>query len=108
MSGESNDVLGAKVDNVVKAVDELKAGLSDVNRTLQTLVRVEARQADQAEALARAFKGIDGHEKRIQLIEVTQPALTETRNWVVGGMVVLVGAMIWGALTGHIVAIIPK
>ena len=91
----SNDVLAERLEGVRGDISEIKAVVKEMSATMSKLVDVERRQSDQQAMLQK-------HEERLGAIEVRLPGLVEMRAWFIGGMLTVVGAVIWAALSGHI------
>lgn len=89
---------------------EVKLTLVGMQKAMEALVRMDEQQNNQRAAISRAFDELNKErdrreqiEKRIHLLEVDAPSYKELRQWVIGG--VLTGII---ALLGSMFAIVFK
>ena len=73
-----------QVESVIKSIDE----------SLRTLVRLEEKHTQTAEALKRAFTEIKDNDARIGVVEQEMPTLKLVRGWVITGTIALVGLVL--------------
>lgn len=65
--------------------------LAGINDSLHKLIRVEEAQVAIKERLQEGSKKLTEHEIRIEAIEKMLPSLSETRRWVIWGILAGVG-----------------
>ena len=85
------DVLRTEVRHVRESMVEVKDTLRSINSAVQALVRVEQAQVSHQEAIGRAFKSLEDHEDRISVIENERGVINLVKNWVVAGVVGIIG-----------------
>lgn len=96
----SNDVLSAELKAIAARQDDMARTLGKMADTLSAVVRMEERLTEGREALSRAFNELDDHERRLKKVEVDLPPLKESRKWITGGIVALMGAMVVAFFAG--------
>lgn len=100
MPGE--EIIEFRVRNLEATVGEIKAAVTSIDRSLQTLTQLEAHHAETRDGLQRAFEAIkevatkqeklnDDYEERLRLIESQMPTLKLVSNWVIGGVLGTIG-----------------
>ena len=67
--------------------------LDTIVETLNSLVRIEERQSVINIRLNEGAQTMQGHETRIQSIEVKMPGLIEKAGWLVMGMLGVIGVV---------------
>lgn len=95
-------MLSAKLDALAANVASMQAAISEMGKTLITLVRVEERQIDQDEALKAGLMRIDDHDARLRHIESKLPSLIEIRAWAGSVVVSVLGAVAYAVMSGHL------
>lgn len=73
----------ALAEDAIERLTRTQESLSD---SLRKLVELEVRHVETREALGRAFKRLDEQDKQIASIQRQLPQLTETRGWVIAGV----------------------
>lgn len=91
----------AKLAALAAEVAGMRDAIVRMAQAVETLVKVEVRQVDHGSRL-------DDHETRIRKVEAKTPGLVEMRAWIVGGCAVVVGAIIYAVLSGHLVLTLVK
>lgn len=98
-------VLEKSSDRFEQVVEKIEASLEAFNKNLQQLVRLderhlalEERQQDSNKAIARAFKAIEGLDKRTQTIEQEVPGFREVRVLIARGVCIILIAVLGAIL----------
>ena len=89
--GEHTGILEFRVANLEGAVDEIRGAVKSIDSSLRVLTRLEERHQETRESLERAFKSLSDHETRLREIEKDQPTMKMTRNWVITGVIAMIG-----------------
>ena len=69
----SEAVNAQKLDVILGNMDELKAAVRELTKSVNRLAIIEERQAATSDSLGRAFKEIEKHDNRIKVLEQAQP-----------------------------------
>ena len=98
MSDPEVQIIHHRLSVVEKAVERISEGVQKIAEYTGKLAVLEERHAETRDGLERAFTAIEkvgreheNTEARLQNIEVVMPGLKETRKWVVGGILAIVG-----------------
>jgi len=95
-----------------ETIGEIRDGIREIAANTGKLAVLEERHAETRDGLVRAFTFIEtksdwaAHqalESRVREVEVSMPALKETRKWVVGG-VLAVASTVGLAVIGLVMA----
>lgn len=84
--------------------EQVGEAVISINESLKSLVRIEERVMSSSEAIDRAFKYSEKLEERIRDIEVKMPGLVEVKDWVVKGVLSVVG-IVFVALIGVVIVV---
>lgn len=90
----STEALAAKLDALADTLVELKSKVDSYGPALVSQARLEERQAQATEAIARAFTTIAEHQAAIDKLTAVVPPLVEARRWVLSGVGLAVTAVI--------------
>lgn len=88
------EILNTKLDAVASTLGEVRAKVDDFSAAIVVQARLEERQAQATEALARAFGVIAEHQTQLDALQRALPPLVETRRWVVAGIGLAVSAVL--------------
>ena len=86
-------VLAVKLDHLKEQMVEMTKGMTEMQKTLQMLVRVEEQQRDFRGALDRAFSEIKTERDKLTLLLQEMPSYRALRRWVIGGIIAGMGMM---------------
>lgn len=98
-AAEDNDVsngqrlLTYRVDRVEETIDEIRDAIKSIDSSLQGFAMVQSQYAATRAVLKRASSSIEALEKRLQAVEMELPTLKLVRNWVIGGVLSVVGTV---------------
>ena len=88
------EILNTKLDAVASTLGEVRAKVDDFSAAIVVQARLEERQAQATETLARAFGVIAEHQTQLDALQRALPPLVETRRWVVAGVGIAVSAVL--------------
>lgn len=96
MSGEQDKVLEAlvRVEGMGKDIAEIKDSMKKMSEAMVTLARIEERQVQDRDHIARLFKLSDEHNERLKAVEQAQPAQKRTSDWMDRAVWVVMSAVI--------------
>ncbi len=87
------------IQRISEGLDDVKETLKGVVDALVRLARLEERHTNTAKALERAFTAISNNEKRITQLEIKNPVMELTSDWVINGVWLVVGAVVMFGMT---------
>lgn len=79
-------------------VSEFAEHMREVRGSMATLVALNERQTHILDKMAAVANRVEDHELRLRDVEKYQPALRETRTWIISGMSIVGAAIITFAL----------
>lgn len=88
------EILNTKLDAVASTLGEVRAKVDDFSSAIVVQARLEERQTQASEAIARAFGTIAEHQAQLDTLQRALPPLVETRRWVIGGVGLAVSAVL--------------
>lgn len=92
--------IAAKLDNLQGDMSEMKASIRELATAVARLALVEERQSNANEALTRAFKELDRHDRRLNVIEQAQPLQKHSSNIVQNAVAMILAAVLGGTVAG--------
>lgn len=67
-------------------VRKIESHTAETAKAVTKLAVLEDRHAETRSALSRAFRELEGQEKRLHAVELELPVLKLVRRWVIGGV----------------------
>jgi len=92
--------LTVQMSSMQADMGEIKASMKDMAQAVTKLALIEERQVQSAQALERAFKTIEKHDERIDILEKVTADTTRTSKWV--------DRAVWAILAGVSTVIFNK
>lgn len=88
-----NEILASQIKNLCEDVAEIKKDMQRVVANQERITRLEVQYNHNVEAMTRAFEEINSHAVRITALEVEAPITRMVRNWVITGVIGVVGLL---------------
>lgn len=95
MSDTMEDIIKQPGDQRMTAwrLNRIEDTLEKVSETLGKLAVLEQRHIETREAIERSFSEIKALNERMRVVELDMPMLHQIKNWIVSGMVAVVGVV---------------
>lgn len=93
LNANGDRLLLYRVAQLEAAVGEIRDAVKSIDKSLQTFASIGTQSNETRAAVKRAFEAIESLERRVQEVEIELPALKLVRNWVIGGVVSVVGSV---------------
>lgn len=74
-------------------LNRIEDTLERVSETLGKLAVLEQRHIETREAIERSFSEIKALNERMRVVELDMPMLRQIKNWIVSGVVAVVGVV---------------
>lgn len=74
-------------------LNRIEDTLEKVSETLGKLAVLEQRHIETREAIERSFSEIKALNERMRVVELDMPMLRQIKNWIVSGVVAVVGVV---------------
>lgn len=89
------DIIKQQGDNRMTAwrLNRIEDTLEKVSETLGKLAVLEQRHIETREAIERSFSEIKALNERMRVVELDMPMLRQIKNWIVSGVVAVVGVV---------------
>lgn len=89
------DIIKQPGDNRMTAwrLNRIEDTLEKVSETLGKLAVLEQRHIETREAIERSFSEIKALNERMRAVELDMPMLRQIKNWIVSGVVAVVGVV---------------
>ena len=91
--GVDNTVLAERIEGMARDVSDIKTEMKRIAEGMERIARLEERHSNANAAIERAFTKINNHDERLAALEVQQPITVMVRNWVITGVVGVVGLL---------------
>ena len=103
MSDTMEDIINQPGDQRMTAwrLNRIEDTLEKVSETLGKLAVLEQRHIETREAIERSFSEIKALNERMRAVELDMPMLRHVKNWIVSGVVAVVGVVgmaVWEAM----------
>ena len=72
-------------------VESIGDATKEISNSLQKLTLLEERHAETRDWVSRSFRKIEAMEQRVTTVELEMPLLKQSRKWVVGGVLGIIG-----------------
>ena len=96
--------IAATLDHLSKDMAEVRTSVKELASAVTRLALVEERQSNANEALARAFKELDRHDRRLNTIEQAQPLQKQSAHIVQSAVALILSAALGAAIASIFIA----
>lgn len=86
-------LLTYRVEQLEEAVGEIRDAIKSIDKSLRLFTVVQTQYSATRVTIRRAFAELETLGKRLQAVEMELPTLKLVRNWVIGGVLALLGTV---------------